>query len=84
MRPSDDRAVHQRELAQAGELAPVAHGVGDAHRNASRGIRHDSAPPGRPVPARGSGDPRSRYYDKELLERGIGIRFNGAERNNVE
>lgn len=31
-----------------------------------------------------STDPRSRYYDEALLARGVGIRFNGVERNNVE
>ena len=35
-------------------------------------------------PDRLSNDPRSPFYQPELLERGIGIRFNGAERNNVE
>jgi hypothetical protein len=29
-------------------------------------------------------NPRSPYYNAELLERGIGIRFNGTERTNVE
>ena len=29
-------------------------------------------------------NPRSKFYDEALLERGIGIRFNGQERNNVE
>jgi hypothetical protein len=36
------------------------------------------------LPDRLSVDPRSPYYDEPLLARGIGIRFNGAERNNVE
>jgi hypothetical protein len=36
------------------------------------------------LPDRLSVDPRSRYYDEALLARGIGIRFNGIERNNVE
>jgi hypothetical protein len=36
------------------------------------------------LPDRLSVDPRSPYYDEKLLERNIGIRFNGAERNNVE
>jgi hypothetical protein len=40
--------------------------------------------PDRPLPDRLSVDPRSPYYDEPLLARGIGIRFNGAERNNVE
>ena len=31
-----------------------------------------------------SNDPRSKFHDAALLERGIGIRFNGVERNNVE
>ncbi len=29
-------------------------------------------------------DPASRFFDEALLERGIGIRFNGAEKTNVE
>ncbi|MEJ0026414.1 MAG: DUF3297 family protein [Rhizomicrobium sp.] len=35
-------------------------------------------------PDRLSTDPRSQYYDRELLERGVGIRFNGQEKTNVE
>ena len=35
-------------------------------------------------PDRLSNDPRSKYHDEALLERGIGIRFNGVERTNVE
>lgn len=29
-------------------------------------------------------NPRSPFYSKESLERGVGIRFNGKERTNVE
>jgi hypothetical protein len=29
-------------------------------------------------------NPRSPYYDEALLERGIGVRFNGVEKTNVE
>jgi hypothetical protein len=29
-------------------------------------------------------DPRSPFHDAALLERGVGIRFNGSERTNVE
>ncbi len=36
------------------------------------------------LPDRLSVDPRSKYYDEALLTRGVGIRFNGVERNNVE
>lgn len=35
-------------------------------------------------PDRLSNDPRSPFHDEALLTRGIGIRFNGVERNNVE
>lgn len=35
-------------------------------------------------PDRLSNDPRSKFHDAALLERGIGIRFNGEERTNVE
>ena len=35
-------------------------------------------------PDRLSNDPRSKFYDEATLERGIGIRFNGEERQNVE
>ncbi len=36
------------------------------------------------LPDRLSNDPRSPYYDEALLARGIGVRFNGVDRNNVE
>ena len=35
-------------------------------------------------PDRLSNDPRSPFYDEAVLERGIGVRFNGIERHNVE
>ena len=35
-------------------------------------------------PDRLSNDERSPFYNAELLERGVGIRFNGQERTNVE
>ena len=35
-------------------------------------------------PDRLSNDPRSKFHDAALLERGIGIRFKGVERTNVE
>jgi len=31
-----------------------------------------------------SSDPESKFFDQTLLERGVGIRFNGAEKTNVE
>lgn len=36
------------------------------------------------MPDRLSVDPKSPYYNAELLERGVGIRFNGQERTTVE
>ena len=35
-------------------------------------------------PERLSLDPRSPHFDAELLKRGVGIRFNGQEKTNVE
>ena len=35
-------------------------------------------------PDRLSNDPKSDFYQPELLQRGIGIRFKGEERHNVE
>ncbi len=36
------------------------------------------------LPDRLSVNPQSPFYNAELLERGIGVRFNGADKNNVE
>ena len=36
------------------------------------------------LPDRHSNDPRSPHHDAALLERGVGVRFNGVEKNNVE
>ena len=38
----------------------------------------------KPLPDRLSLDPRSPFFDEDLLERGVGIRFNGQEKTNVE
>lgn len=35
-------------------------------------------------PDRLSNDPRSPHYDEAVMARGVGIRFNGEERTNVE
>lgn len=40
----------------------------------------DSPPP----PDRLCNDPRSPYYDAEAIERGVGVRFKGVEKTNVE
>ncbi|WP_262268510.1 DUF3297 family protein [Microvirga yunnanensis] len=36
------------------------------------------------LPDRLSSNPNSPYYDEELLAKGVGIRFNGAEKTNVD
>ena len=36
------------------------------------------------LPDRLSLDPRSPHFDEEVLSRGVGIRFNGQEKTNVE
>ena len=36
------------------------------------------------LPDRLSSDPRSPFYNAALLERGVGIRFKGVEKTNVE
>jgi len=36
------------------------------------------------LPDRLSTDPRSPYYNEEILSRDVGIRFKGVEKNNVE
>jgi hypothetical protein len=35
-------------------------------------------------PDRLSVNPKSKHYDAAVLERGVGVRFNGAEKTNVE
>ena len=37
-----------------------------------------------PFPDRLSLDPRSPHFDQDILSRGVRIRFNGAEKTNVE
>ena len=36
------------------------------------------------LPDRLSTNPKSPFYNAELLERGVGVRFKGIDRNNVE
>lgn len=36
------------------------------------------------LPDRLSSDPRSPFYNEEILSRDVGIRFKGVEKNNVE
>lgn len=41
-------------------------------------------PEDRSLPDRLSTNPSSPHYDEALLERGVGVRFNGTEKTNVE
>ena len=54
--------------------------------NAERlGRRHvRDRPTQKPLPDRLSLDPRSPHFDEEVLRQGVGIRFNGQEKTNVE
>jgi len=36
------------------------------------------------LPDRLAADPASPYYDEALLQRGVGVRFKGADKTNVE
>jgi hypothetical protein len=49
----------------------------------SAAMTDEPASPPTTLPDRLSSDPASPHYDAALLERGIGIRFNGAEKTNV-
>jgi hypothetical protein len=42
-----------------------------------------SKPMAKALPDRLSTDPRSPYYDAEVLQRDVGVRFKGAEKTNV-
>ncbi len=44
----------------------------------------DGAPAAAPLPDRLSNDPASEFFNEEILQLGIGIRFNGVEKTNVE
>jgi hypothetical protein len=37
-----------------------------------------------PLPDRLAASPNSPYYDQALLERGVGVRFKGVDKTNVE
>ena len=40
--------------------------------------------PERPLPDRLSTNPKSPFYDDVVLQREVGVRFNGVEKNNIE
>lgn len=53
--------------------------MGPQHRESKGRLPMDAE-----LPDRVSNDPKSPFYNPELLERGIGIRFNGTEKRNVD
>lgn len=68
------------ELAQT--TSPTLWLNPEAHQRTSRSMADNdemNSPPDRL-----SNDPNSPYYNAEVLERGVGVRFNGVEKNNVE
>ena len=46
--------------------------------------KHEKTDTAEQLPDRLSLDPRSPWFDQPILERGVGIRFNGQEKTNVE
>src|SRR5204862_2267736 len=54
---------------------------GPAAARLGRGPMADTEPK---LPDRLSLDPRSDFFDSDVLEKGVGIRFNGQEKTNVE
>ena len=48
------------------------------------GTHASSVPMSDTLPDRLALDPRSPFHDAAIIERGVGIRFNGQERDNVE
>ena len=61
--------------------APDAGGVPTSARSGYERAAMTDTPS---LPDRLSVDPRSPHHDAALLNRGVGIRFNGAEKTNVE
>ncbi|MDN8907682.1 DUF3297 family protein, partial [Staphylococcus aureus] len=53
----------------------------NAKAHAAASDKQDSAPA---LPDHLSLDPRSPHFNQDVLERGVGIRFNGVEKTNVE
>jgi hypothetical protein len=53
-------------------------------RGKIRAVSHEDPPMADTPPDRLALDARSPYYNAELLDRGIGIRFKGEERHNIE
>ncbi len=74
------------EIGAAGEPG-LSTGGAMAENTGAAGGRSDSDSAGETAPAppdRLSVNPKSPYFDEALLARGVGIRFKGVEKDNVE
>lgn len=60
--------------------------MSDPQHDATADPQTESPPESRPdaLPDRLSVDPRSRWFNADVLARPVGIRLNGSERTNVE
>ncbi len=59
-------------------------GQGGARLGHAAMTKTEKADGGDELPDRLSLDPRSPHFNEDVLERGVGIRFNGQEKTNVE
>jgi len=46
--------------------------------------KNEETEPKKPLPDRLSLDPRSPHFNEDVLKQGVGIKFNGSEKTNVE
>jgi hypothetical protein len=77
---AEDFPVRRHSLSAAIAVAPFRRKMA-AEPTAVQGFRF---PMSDTPPDRLSVNPKSRFHDADLLARGIGIRFNGKEKTNVE
>src|SRR5205085_11514721 len=75
----------QRPLLQNARLFGYPRAAFEPPREATTMTEESAAPaPAEAPPDRLAINPSSKFYDEALLARGVGIRFNGQEKNNVE
>ena len=58
--------------------------MNDPSSNSETSSKNETSGQEKTLPDRLSTDPKSPYHDAQLLEQGVGVRFNGVDRNNVE
>jgi hypothetical protein len=79
VRSSDWRLIAKR----AGGNGAARRGTPALTLAALRGYGRGMADQKKPLPDRLSLNPRSPHFDEEVLNHGVGIRFNGVEKTNV-